>query len=81
MEAVFKCEFPVEVHGDNSTATLDMETGKTKAMRHLLKHHRVSLGLLHDVLDRENIQIGQVDSAWNTPEVLGTTPDDSNKIY
>ncbi len=55
---------------DNVAAIRDMEVGYSKKLRYLRRHHRLSLGLLRDSLDREGVEGEHVVSAENTSDVM-----------
>ena len=60
----------MKAYGDNSTAVQDYEEGYSKAMRHLKKHHGVSIGIISDAANREDTEIISEPSAQNTSDIL-----------
>jgi hypothetical protein len=57
-------------YGDNTTAVQDYNEGYSKAMRHLKKHHGVSIGIISDAADRDDTEIISEPTAVNTSDIF-----------
>ncbi len=53
-----------------STALHDLLQGYSKQMRHLRKHHRVSISLINEAFDRPEAKLDFVPSGENTVAIL-----------
>ena len=55
---------------DNSTAKNAVREGFSQGLRHLRKHHRVSIGLMSDVYSRPDARCARVPSKWNCSDIF-----------
>ena len=55
---------------DNETGMHDLDIGYSKQMRHLRKHHHVSLGLIRDTMEREEDEVRSLESGLNPSDIL-----------
>ena len=51
------------VFEDNEAAATIVRTGKFKAMRHVLRHHGVRLGFLHDCVEQGHFDLRNCDAS------------------
>ena len=52
-----------------STITV-IETGYSPQLRHLQKHHRISLGLVHELCNQEDIVVQHVETCKQKGDIL-----------
>ena len=57
LETVLKRKIHARLHEDNQTASLTIKKGKSQAMRHVLRTHRVSIQWLHDMCERGEFDV------------------------
>jgi hypothetical protein len=55
---------------DNSTALHDMLQGISKKMKHLRKHHLISISLINEAFDRPGCTLEHIASEWNTVDIF-----------
>ena len=55
---------------DNTTAEQAVRHGYSKGLRHLRKHHRVSIGLMSDIYLRGDASLGHVESGQNHGDIF-----------
>jgi hypothetical protein len=74
LQTVFEEIFSRVVHmdglTDNSTALHDMLQGISKKMKHLRKHHLISISLINEAFDRPGCTLEHIASEWNTVDIF-----------
>ena len=58
------------IHEDNQSTITVIETGYSPQMRHLQKHHRISLGLVHELCKNTDIELIHVESKLQKGDIL-----------
>ena len=56
-------DMPLIVYEDNEAAATIVRTGKFKAMRHVMRHHGVRLGFLHDCHKAKQFELRSCDTS------------------
>ena len=55
---------------DNQSTIVVAKNGSSPQLRHLAKHHRISLGLVHDFLKHEDISIEHVETTKQKGDLM-----------
>ena len=55
---------------DNETCKLDISQGWSKGMKHLRKHHRVSISLSGEAVARPEVHLEKLESDENTMDIF-----------
>ena len=60
LEQILKTRVLFEAVTDNTAAEAIVVSGYSKSLRHMRKHHRVSVSLMRDIYYREDATLGHV---------------------
>ena len=58
------------IHEDNMSTITVIEAGYSPQLRHLQKHHRISLGIVHELCKQDDIVVIHTDSASQKGDIL-----------
>ena len=58
------------INEDNMSTITVIETGYSPQLRHLQKHHRISLGLVHELCNQEDIVVQHVETSKQKGDIL-----------
>ncbi|MFM7852790.1 MAG: hypothetical protein ACKO96_12955, partial [Flammeovirgaceae bacterium] len=57
-------------HEDNMSTITVIEAGYSPQLRHLQKHHRISLGIVHEMCNQEDISVKYIESNSQKGDIL-----------
>ena len=58
------------IHEDNQSTITVIETGYSPQLRHLQKHYRISLGIVHELCQNDDIEVIHVDTNSQKGDIL-----------
>ena len=58
------------IHEDNTSTITVIQAGFFPQLRHLQKHHRISLGLVHELCNQEDIVVQHVETSKPKGDIL-----------
>ena len=61
---------PGVIYEDNQSTITVANSGYSPQLRHLHKHHRISLGLVHDFVSHEDISLSYIDTKEQKGDLL-----------
>ena len=61
---------PGSIFEDNASTIQIAKAGYSPQLRHLQKHHRISLGLVHDFLQHDDITIQHVETIYQKGDLF-----------
>jgi hypothetical protein len=61
---------PGVIYEDNESAIVIAKSGYSPQLRHLAKHHRISLGLVHDFVSHEDIELLHISTDKQKGDIL-----------
>ena len=58
------------IHEDNQSTITVIDTGYSPQLRHLQKHHRISLGIVHELCKNDDIEVTHVDTNLQKGDIV-----------